>query len=218
MVTTLRVCALPVMLRRVRSALLIVADRFRGWRVRIFAHYFQDGIKIASSVCFGSQVVISATDCGAICINPGTGIGRYSRLVARTGQINIADDVFIGDGCIVVSRSSISIGAGTQIAEYVVIRDQDHDVQCRPFAQQLFESTPIVIGPDCWIGAKSTILRGSHVGEGAVIGAHSVVRGEIPPYCLAVGAPARVVKVLRRPAPPARRVDMADKLPPEATV
>jgi acetyltransferase-like isoleucine patch superfamily enzyme len=52
----------------------------------------------------------------------------------------------------------------------------------------------IVVGDDCWIGAKVTFLDGAHVGKGSVIAAGAVVRGEIPPYSIAVGVPARVIK------------------------
>ena len=54
--------------------------------------------------------------------------------------------------------------------------------------------TPVRIGPDVWIGTKVSVLRGTRVGRGSVLGAHAVVRGDIPEYSIAVGAPARVVR------------------------
>jgi acetyltransferase-like isoleucine patch superfamily enzyme len=50
------------------------------------------------------------------------------------------------------------------------------------------------IGPDCWLGTKVSVLRGTRIGRGTVLGAHAVARGEIPEYSIAVGAPARVVR------------------------
>ncbi len=50
------------------------------------------------------------------------------------------------------------------------------------------------IGPDTWIAAKVSVLRNTIVGRGCVLGSHAVVRGEIPDYSVAVGAPARAVK------------------------
>lgn len=52
----------------------------------------------------------------------------------------------------------------------------------------------ITIGNDVWMGRNVTILPGTNIGHGAVIGAGSVVAGNIPPYCIAVGNPCRVVR------------------------
>ena len=53
---------------------------------------------------------------------------------------------------------------------------------------------PVRIGPDTWVATKVSILRNTIVGRGCVLGAHSVVKGVIPDYAIAVGAPAKVVK------------------------
>ncbi|TPK90364.1 CatB-related O-acetyltransferase [Mesorhizobium sp. B2-4-12] len=53
---------------------------------------------------------------------------------------------------------------------------------------------PITVGHDVWIGARSVILSGVTIGNGAVIGAGSIVTREIPPYAIAVGNPARVMR------------------------
>jgi acetyltransferase-like isoleucine patch superfamily enzyme len=55
----------------------------------------------------------------------------------------------------------------------------------------------IVIEDDCWIGAKATILDGATIGRGCVVGAGAVVTRSIPPYSVAIGVPARVVKQRR---------------------
>jgi acetyltransferase-like isoleucine patch superfamily enzyme len=54
-------------------------------------------------------------------------------------------------------------------------------------------STPVRIGEGTWIGERVAVLRGADIGRCCMIGANSVVRGEIPDYSIAVGAPARVV-------------------------
>jgi virginiamycin A acetyltransferase len=53
---------------------------------------------------------------------------------------------------------------------------------------------PTMIGHDCWIGAKSVVRAGVRIGDGAVVGAGAVVTRDIPPYAIAVGSPARVVR------------------------
>ena len=51
-----------------------------------------------------------------------------------------------------------------------------------------------VVGNDVWIGQNVTVMPGVHIGDGAIIGAHSVVARDIPPYCIAVGNPCRVIR------------------------
>lgn len=94
----------------------------------------------------------------------------------------------------IVSQEGIRIGSDTLIAEYVVIRDQDHDTRTHPIRTSGFLTSPIHIGRDVWIGCKATVLRGSTIGDGAVVGAHALVKGHIPAGALAVGVPAKVVR------------------------
>jgi acetyltransferase-like isoleucine patch superfamily enzyme len=54
-------------------------------------------------------------------------------------------------------------------------------------------SSPVRVGAGTWIGERVAVLRGANIGRCCIIGANSVVRGEIPDYSIAVGAPARVV-------------------------
>jgi len=63
-----------------------------------------------------------------------------------------------------------------------------------PIKDQGILKSPVRIGPDTWIAAKVTVLRGTIVGRGCVLGSHAVVKGHIPDYSIAVGAPAKVVK------------------------
>lgn len=51
-----------------------------------------------------------------------------------------------------------------------------------------------VVGNDVWIGQNVTVLPGVHIGNGAIIGANSVVASDVPPYCVAVGNPCKVIK------------------------
>jgi len=55
---------------------------------------------------------------------------------------------------------------------------------------------PVSIGDKCWIGAKSIILKGVRIGEGAIVGAGSVVTKNVPPWTIVAGNPARVIREL----------------------
>lgn len=69
-----------------------------------------------------------------------------------------------------------------------------------PEAMQYVVEKPICIEDYAFLGVHSVVLPGVHIGKGAVIGAGSVVLSDIPPFSIAVGAPARVIK--ERPHPP----------------
>jgi acetyltransferase-like isoleucine patch superfamily enzyme len=69
----------------------------------------------------------------------------------------------------------------------------------------LTPSAPVKIGDHVWIGSRVIILPGVSIGDHAAVGAGSVVTKSIPPNCLAVGNPARVVRELRALNPRARR-------------
>lgn len=56
------------------------------------------------------------------------------------------------------------------------------------------QSADVIIEEDVWVGIRVTLLPGTHLGRGCIIGAGSVVSGDIPPYALAIGSPAKVVK------------------------
>ena len=82
-----------------------------------------------------------------------------------------------------------------------IIYTQNHkmDDLTRPMQQSGFGAVlPVTIGNDVWIGSRVTILPGVTIGDGCVIGAGAVVAKDIPPYSVAVGNPARVVKDRRK--------------------
>lgn len=159
-----------------------------------FRYWSNASVSIGPDCSFGPQVTLRATDGGAIKIGARSSFGRGVQLIAQTGRLVVGDDVHIGDGSIVVCKNSVVVGGDCLIAEYVVIRDQDHDTRTRPIRISGFLTGPIHIGRDVWIGAKATVLRGSTIGDGAVIGAHALVKGNIPAGALAVGVPAKVVR------------------------
>jgi len=181
-------------LRKFNSLLIILNSKVRATSFILFKIFLNKNIAIQTGLIIGKQVFLRATDGGQIRIGKRVSIGNNVRIEAKGGRIDIDDDVFIGDGCIFVSQANIKIGSNCQIAEYVVIRDQDHSFSTRPIKDAGFKTASIKIGEDVWIGAKATITRGSTIGNGAVIGAHALVRGSISEFSLAVGIPAKVQK------------------------
>ena len=123
-------------------------------------------------------------------------VGNGNSIRCHEGSLRIGDKVVLGRDNIVNCYLDVEIGAATLVADWVYVTDFDHrteDVHA-PIKDQGIVKAPVRIGPDTWIGTKVTVLRGARVGRGCVLGAHSVVRGDVPDYAIAVGAPARVVR------------------------
>jgi acetyltransferase-like isoleucine patch superfamily enzyme len=123
--------------------------------------------------------------------------GRAVRLefgVGPDGLLDIGDGTYINYGSSISALLSVRIGQDCAIGQYAIIMDSNYHQAANHRLADIPKA--IVIEDEVWIGARVTILPGSRIGRGAVIGAHSVVRGEIPPRSLAGGVPARVIRSL----------------------
>lgn len=180
-------------LRKLRSALArggLLASTLRGYS----CGFLNPAVTIGRGCGFEKGIRLTATDGGKIFISDRAHLAEGVYIIARGGIVRILDDAFIGRGSVIVACEAIEIGRDTMISEYVVIRDQDHNTNPRPFRQAGSASTPIIIGEDVWIGCKASVLRGSVIGDRAVIGAHALVKSRIPADTTAVGLPARVIR------------------------
>lgn len=130
---------------------------------------------------------------------PNIEVGDYSYGLPEVYWYGEIVSLKIGKFCSIAKETSIFLGG-------------EHPTRCisqYPFESYAFEwkeSTErdmdvfspskgdVIIGNDVWIGAKATILSGVEVGDGAVIGACSVVSKNVPPYSIVVGNPARIIR------------------------
>lgn len=121
-------------------------------------------------------------------------IEDYAIINNAVGEINIGDFTRVGLGNTLIGP--VKIGNEVILAQNVVISALNHNFEdvTMSIVHQGVKTAPIIIGNNVWIGANSTILAGNHIGEHVVVGAGSVVTKDIPPYCVAVGNPARIVK------------------------
>ena len=108
--------------------------------------------------------------------------------------VRIGDRCLIGRGSAIVGHLSIDIGDDVFTGMNVYITDQNHGYEDldMPIGTQLPSEDPVVIGADSWIGSGAVLLPGARIGRHVVVGANSVVRGEIPDYSVGVGSPGRV--------------------------
>lgn len=132
---------------------------------------------------------------GRIILGKWVHLGDETRLRAHEGTLRIGDKVVFARDVTVNCYLDIEIGASTLIADWTYICDFDHKTEDLrlPIKDQGLVKSPVRIGPDCWLATKVTVTRGADIGRGAVIGANSVARGNIPPYAIAAGVPAKVL-------------------------
>ncbi|MCU1665776.1 MAG: acetyltransferase (isoleucine patch superfamily)-like protein [Pseudonocardia sp.] len=168
----------------------------RYWRLLRF-RLVNPHVILRGMVFLGRRVELHARPgYGRLEIGRWVHIGDGNSLRCHEGSLRIGDKVVFGKDNTVNCYLDVEIGASTIVADWVYVTDFDHrieDVRV-PIKDQGIVKTPVRIGPDCWIGVKVSVLRGTRVGRGSVLGAHAVVRGDIPEYSVAVGAPARVVR------------------------
>lgn len=114
----------------------------------------------------------------------------------ESGRLFIHDNVSIGQGFHVIASGDLHIGSGCLISGNVFITDTDHtfDIIDTPVFDQINKVTATRIGNNCFLGIGVRIQAGTILGQGCIVGANSVVRGEFPDHCVIVGSPARVIK------------------------
>ena len=139
-------------------------------------------------------------------IGSGVEMGANCMLLAisknQYGEDRHSPQLIIEDGVLITSKFScrcagkVTISENTLIASNVLIIDFNHGMNPEKghYGCQPLEPQEVFIGRNCWIGEQCCILPGAKIGEFSIIGSNSVVTGTIPPYSIAVGSPARVIK------------------------
>lgn len=134
-------------------------------------------------------------------IDIGSGfVARRDLTLSVQGRLRIGTGMFCNRDVMLAAMREVVIGNDVRLGERVSIIDHNHVIEPLDDLAARFgayETAPIVIGDRVLISANCVILAGARIGDDAVIGAGSVVRGEIPRGVLAVGAPAQVKRVLR---------------------
>ena len=174
---------------------------------KLFLTYFWNGSKVirfgkfgqGSSIMKGLQVHKPK----GIYISNNVRIGKSCRLScystqSKNGTITVEDNCYIGDYLSIMTADDVLIREDTLFASFVTILGENHgmDPECGiKYGLQDLKGSRVVISDHCWIGEKVIILPGVTIGAYCIIGAGSVVTHDIPSYSIAVGNPAKVVKI-----------------------
>jgi acetyltransferase-like isoleucine patch superfamily enzyme len=123
-------------------------------------------------------------------------LGVDTALRCHEGTLTLGDKSVLARDVSINCYLDVEIGDCALIADNVYISDFDHKFADLgiPIKDQGIAKSRVRIDRDVWLGTKVTVSRGVHIGEGTVVGANAVVTRDLPPFSVAVGAPARVIK------------------------
>ncbi|KPM44131.1 hypothetical protein AK830_g2414 [Neonectria ditissima] len=112
-------------------------------------------------------------------------------------NVSIGENCFMNFGLTILDTSLVIIGDRVQMGPNVSIYGAGHETSVLSRIKFVEFGHPVRIEDDCWIGGGVTILPGVTIGRGCTVGANAIVTKSIPPYSVALGAPAKVVKKLQ---------------------
>jgi acetyltransferase-like isoleucine patch superfamily enzyme len=119
--------------------------------------------------------------------------------IADDAQVRIGEGTFLNIAVMVAAMQLVEIGSHCMLANGCFVTDANHrfDDPAKPVPWQGFDSKgPTRIGDNVWIGANVVVTSGVTIGERCVIGANSVVTQDIPPFSIAAGVPAKVLRAV----------------------
>ncbi len=142
-------------------------------------------IHIGAGTMFGPQLTLSA------------GMAPGQQMVSDP-VITIGDRCLFGKGSGIVGHLEIVVGDDVWTGHHVYITDQNHGYEDLdvPISRQMMPERPVRVGDGSWLGHGTVVLPGASIGRHVVVGANSVVTGDLPDHCIAAGVPARVIKRL----------------------
>ena len=167
---------------------------------RYITFYNPAGIHIGDNAVIGDFVSIDARrlEVGASLVRIGAEVflGTGTKLRSKGKEIDIGKGSSLGSFCRVCSEHRVTIGRNVLAAAFCRFGRVPLGRQNRPPAKGNFtqdQDLAIVVGQGCWLGVRSYLAPGVRIGQGTVIGAHSVVLHSLDEYVVAVGRPAETM-------------------------
>ena len=177
----------------------------------VFFRFYQTKFKSSSGLYLGRGFFVTGKRNISLGSNFRAGVGLRLEAIADYGEQGFSPSIKIGKnvtfndyvhiGCV----DNIEIGNNVLLASKIFISDHNHGCYSDseisqhqspevPPSERVLGHVPVRIEDNVWIGEFVSVLPGSFIGRGSIIGANAVVNGYIPEYSIAVGNPARVVK------------------------
>ena len=196
---------------KIFSPIRMFNNYYKFIKSAILAGYYSSYIKQGKN-CYYLSTFCSLSGSKHITFGNRVAIGHDVRLTALdkwqsndelqhfTPQIIIGNNCRIGDNAHITAINSIKFGNNVLLGPKVLITDNGHGTveerfsDVAPNKRPLYSKGPVIIEDNVWIGEKASIMPGVTIGKGSIIAANSVVTKDIPPYSVAAGIPAKVIK------------------------
>ena len=168
-----------------------------AWRVALSR---ATGVEIASGCCLSAgcdvQLGFALPRRGRIALGRRCILDSGVILRPYGGQIVLGEDVYLGPGVVVFGHGGVEIGSSTLVSMHCRILSSNHAIppQCTDIRSLPDILLPTKIGRDVWLGAGVTVVGGVTIGDGCVVGAGAVVTADLPPYSVAAGVPAHILR------------------------
>ena len=197
------------------QGLSMVAGLLRGLLLTRQCLILESGARISDTgrlkvggglVRIGAHSRVECTASEGVELGRNFKLGAFSRMVASGTMsdlghgISVGDDVGISEFAYIGGAGGVRIGSDTIVGQYFSMHPENHVFATteRPIREQSIVRRGIEIGPDCWIGAKVTILDGVVLGRGSVVAAGSVVNRSFPDFAVIGGVPARLLRLRQK--------------------
>jgi len=156
-------------------------------------------ISLGDNVSIDDDCTLIARDAGGITLENGVRLRERVYLDSErmeTGYIHIGARTYIGMGTSLFGHMGLEIGEDCLLAQNITLVPFSHisDDPNQIIRVQGGHCKKVTIGRDCYLGMGVCVMYSGDIGDGSVVGAGSVVVKPIPPYSIAVGNPARVIK------------------------
>ena len=155
-------------------------------------------IKEPHNISFGENVFFGK-NCRVLCYEEYNG-----KVTNYKPNLVFGNNISINESCSFFCMNNIKVSDGCLFGDNVSIFDNFHgksdysDLDIQPNLRELSSKGPVYIGKNVWIGKNVCIMPNVTIGDYAIIGANAVVTHDIPAYAVAVGVPAKVVKMMNQ--------------------
>lgn len=165
--------------------------------------YCKSLMKLNGTINIDRNCIVNALSTDGIVFGKNVSIGKYTTIECSGSLMNIGRGLVVGNnvglgthgffGC----AGGVTIGDDTIFGNYVSLHSENHIIDDfeKPIRLQGVTRLGIIIGNNCWIGAKATILDGANIGDGCIVAAGAVVtKGNYENNNIIGGVPAKIIK------------------------